>query len=72
VTSFARDIRPLFRESDRTFMEYYLDLWSYAEVRRDAAEILERVEDGTMPCDAPWDHERVETFRRWMAEGFLN
>jgi hypothetical protein len=28
------------------------------------------VEDGTMPCDRPWDGERIDLFRQWMDEGF--
>jgi hypothetical protein len=71
MTSFATDVRPLFREGDRDFMAYYLDLWSYDDVVRDAQEILDRVEDGTMPCDEPWDQAKIETFKRWMELGFL-
>jgi hypothetical protein len=33
--------------------------WSYQDVRENAGRILERLEDETMPCDAPW-----ETFER--------
>jgi len=29
VPSFARDIQPLFRESDRASMEFAFDLWDY-------------------------------------------
>jgi hypothetical protein len=70
VTGFESDVRPLFREGDRDFMSYYVDLWSYDEVRAHADEILDRVEDGTMPCDAPWPVESIDLFRRWMSEGF--
>lgn len=69
MTSFARDIRPLFRESDRVFMGFYFDLWNYDEVRRDATEILERVMDGTMPCDAPWPASSVNMLRAWIKQG---
>ncbi|HEX9134585.1 MAG TPA: hypothetical protein VF844_20030 [Ktedonobacteraceae bacterium] len=30
--SFARDIRPLFRESDRESMVFAFDLWDYNDV----------------------------------------
>jgi hypothetical protein len=67
--SFASDIRPLFREGDRTSMLYAFDLWSHADVREHADLILERLEEGAMPCDAPWPADRVELFRAWIAEG---
>jgi hypothetical protein len=67
--SFDTDIRPLFRERDRTSMLYAFDLWSHADVREHADAILERLEEGTMPCDGPWPEDRVETFRAWMEEG---
>jgi hypothetical protein len=34
--SFARDIQPLFRESDRRSMEFAFDLWDYQVVRTHA------------------------------------
>ena len=68
--SFERDIRPLFREKDREEMEFVLDLWAYDDVRNDAANILERVADGTMPCDVAWDEATIQTFRDWIAGDF--
>jgi hypothetical protein len=70
VTGFEHDIKPLFREHDRLNMDFVFDLWSYDDVKADAANILDRIEDGTMPCDAPWDAERIQKFRAWMDEGF--
>jgi hypothetical protein len=67
--TFEDDIRPLFREGDRTAMLYAFDLWSHADVREHADAILERLEEGTMPCDGPWPDDRVENFRSWIAEG---
>ena len=67
--SFESDIKPLFREFDRTEMEWAFDLWNYDEVKENAEAILERLEDGGMPCDAPWPEDRIEAFRRWMQEG---
>jgi hypothetical protein len=67
--SFATDIKPLFREQDRESMDFAFDLWSYEDVKSNADLILERLEDGTMPCDEPWDADRVETFRKWAADG---
>ncbi len=65
---YETDIKPLFREEDRAAMDFIFDLWSYDDVKSDAAIILERLEDGTMPCDDPWPPEQVETFRAWVAE----
>jgi hypothetical protein len=68
--SFAADIRPLFRDRDVDSMqEYGLDLSSYEEVKAQAPEIYERLEDGTMPCDEPWPEERVALFKEWMEGG---
>lgn len=67
--SFEADIRPLFREKDRQRMQWAFDLWLLADVKGNAPQILERLEDGDMPCDAPWPDEQVELFRRWVDSG---
>ena len=67
--SFAGDIRLLFREEDAEAMDFAFDLRSYEDVRENAAEILERVEDGSMPCDGEWPDERVQLFRSWIDAG---
>ena len=67
--SYAAAIKPLFRETDRESMIHAFDLWSYDDVKEHATAILERVSDGTMPCDDAWPKERVELFRRWMGSG---
>jgi hypothetical protein len=64
--SFERDIKPLFRLDDREVMEFAFDLHRYEDVRDNAALILERLEDGSMPCDGPWPDEQVERFRAWI------
>jgi len=69
VPSFERDIRPLFREHDRLEMEFVFDLWSHDDVTIEAENILERLEDGTMPCDDPWDEAWIQRFRDWIAGG---
>ena len=45
------------------------DLWKRDDVADNAEAIVRRLEDGSMPCDAPWPPERVATFRQWMAAG---
>ena len=68
--SFAANIKPLFREDDRASMDFAFDLWSYDDVKANAALILERVEDGTMPCDEAWGEDKIETLREWIGAGF--
>jgi hypothetical protein len=67
--SYARDIKPLFRQGDRDSMDFAFDLWDYADVSRHADAILERLEDGSMPCDSVWPDEQVALFRRWVEAG---
>ena len=69
VPGFARDIQPLFRESDRESMEFAFDLWDYQDVRTHAEDILERLTVGTMPCDGEWPEDRVARFRCWVEAG---
>lgn len=67
--SFERHIRPLFRSLDRQSMRRAFDLWAYDDVSRNAERILQRVADGTMPCDGAWPPENVATLQRWIAAG---
>jgi hypothetical protein len=67
AVSYAADVKPLFRESDRSSMLSHFDLWSYDDVSEHAAAILARLEEGTMPCDGAWPADRVDVFRRWLA-----
>jgi len=68
--SFATDIQPLFREEDREAMAFAFDLWSYDDVTSNAALILERIEDGTMPCDLEWTAEQIGVLQSWIAAGY--
>lgn len=70
--TYEKDIKPLFREFDRTGMDFKFDLWSYAEVKKKAPEIMKRLRAGLMPCDGPWPAEKVEIFRRWVDSGMPN
>lgn len=67
--SFAKDIQPLFREEDRDTMKFAFDLWKYDAVRQHADNILERLEDGSMPCDGAWPEEHITLFSRWIETG---
>ena len=63
-------VKELFREGDRKEMLFAFDLWSYDDVREHHEDILERLEDGTMPCDGAWEPEQVAIFRDWIGAGF--
>jgi hypothetical protein len=67
--NFERDIKPLFRSTDQESMAWAFDLSSYDDVRDHAAAILERLRDGSMPCDGEWPEEQVELFERWTETG---
>jgi hypothetical protein len=69
--SFARDIRPLFRDTPdvESMKDMGLDLSSYEDVKAKAQGIYESLEDGSMPCDGPWPEDQVARFKRWMDDG---
>ena len=70
--SFAQDIKPLFRSTDRESMAFAFDLWDVADVRSHADAIFGRLRQGTMPCDGGWSSDKVELFGRWIATGKLD
>jgi hypothetical protein len=70
MPSFAQDIRPLFRDKDVEEMRFAFDLSGYEDVKSNAASIMDRLTDGSMPCDDPWPAERIALFRQWMDEGY--
>jgi hypothetical protein len=67
--SFERDVKPLFRDRDRQSMKWAFDLWSHDDVARNSDAILERLRDGTMPCDGAWPVEQIGLFQDWIAAG---
>ena len=67
--SFDRHVKPLFRDRDRQSMSFAFDLWSADDVRAHAQDILQRLRDGSMPCDAAWPAEQVAAFERWTETG---
>jgi hypothetical protein len=66
---FERHIKPLFRQEDRDSMKWAFDLWSYSDVKTHASAIVERLRDGSMPCDGAWSAEKVGVFQRWIDSG---
>ena len=67
--SFARDIQPLFRPADRVSMRWAFDLGNYHHVSTHAQATLDRLSNGTMPCDGEWPEEQITQFRRWIEAG---
>lgn len=67
---FARQVLPLFRDSDRESMSDYFDLWAYDDVVENSAAIASRLHEGSMPCDGSWPPEQVDVFDRWVRGGF--
>jgi hypothetical protein len=70
MPGFAIDIRPLFRDKDVEEMRFAFDLSHYDDVKANATSILERVSDGSMPCDIAWSTDQIDLFSRWMEEGY--
>jgi|GEM_PF-617916 len=66
---FERNIKPLFRQDDRESMTWAFDLWSYTDVKSHAAAIVERLRDGSIPCDGAWSAEKISVFQRWIDSG---
>jgi truncated hemoglobin YjbI len=67
--SFATHVKQLFRDRDRTSMKFVFDLWKFDDVNTHADAILERLANGSMPCDGPWAKEKIDVFRRWIDSG---
>jgi len=67
--AFESQVKPLFRERDRSSMLFAFDLWSYDDVRQNSQSIMARLRSATMPCDGPWDSDQVEVFQRWIDGG---
>jgi hypothetical protein len=70
MPSFAQDVRPMFRDKDVEEMRFAFDLSEYEDVKSNAVSIMDRLADGSMPCDEPWPAERIALFRQWMDEGY--
>ena len=70
MLGYEKDIKPMFRIRDVDAMKPRgLNLWAYMEVRAAADRILSRLQEGSMPCDAPWPQSAIDKFRQWIADG---
>jgi len=72
VVSYANDIKPLFTQLDRQHMDFMFDLWSYDDVKANAADIYDAVANQRMPLppEGPWSQESIALFREWMDGGY--
>jgi hypothetical protein len=69
TVSYEQDIKPLFRPEDKESMAWAFDLLSYDEVKEHATAILDRLREGSMPCDGEWPDEHVSRFQQWIETG---
>jgi hypothetical protein len=76
AVSFAKDIRPLFTDTDIAHMNrrgVRLDDFGYMHDLAHAQQVLDRVDDGGMPPpssgEPAWSPEKVRIFRDWIAAG---
>jgi hypothetical protein len=69
--SFAKDIRPLFRDKDIASMQGVSNfiLSDYEDVCKRASLIYERLAQGSMPCDGAWPKENIAKFKQWIDDG---
>ena len=67
--SFARDIRPLFRDKDRDSMLQAFDLFDYEDVVEYADAILGSLRSGKMPCDGAWPDVQLDKLQQWIDAG---
>ena len=70
--SFARDIRPMFTETDIGHMSHLMDLSDRDSVFAHADAIYGTVSTGAMPPPGTgkrWTPEMCETFRKWREQG---
>ena len=68
--SFAKDIRPLFSDTDVAHMAAMMDLSSRDEAAEHAAAISSVVREGSMPPGGPrWTDAMCDAFDEWVKQG---
>lgn len=71
----SNNLRSIELFEDQAFLEYlvFKQLNSCAKQGSSRQDILERLADGTMPCDEEWPDEQIDEqidqFRRWIEVG---
>jgi hypothetical protein len=75
AVSFAKDIRPLFTQTDIDHMSFFCDLSSYSDVKTNANDILNRLKGiggPQMPPKrdgGPWPQKNIDLFQTWIKDG---
>jgi hypothetical protein len=75
AVSFAKDIRPLFTDTDIDHMSFFCDLSSYDDVKTNATDILGRLNGKggrQMPppeTGGPWPPAQISLFAQWITDG---
>jgi hypothetical protein len=77
VTSYAKDIYPLFTDKDVQGMSKAFDLRSFDAVKARSKQIFDRIRGiggSVMPPpppkgDGPWPQEKIDLFETWMKDG---
>lgn len=77
MTSYARDIYPLFTDNEVAGMAWDFNLRSYDDVKANADVINNRIRGiggSVMPPppprgDGPWDQAKIDLFGKWVADG---
>jgi hypothetical protein len=70
--TFAKDIRPLFRDGDIRCMKpagVHLDDPNWMTIPVNAQQVYGAVSAAKMPPDAPWPADRIKLFKQWMDAG---
>ena len=50
-------------------MRFAFDLSQYIDVKDNAENIYQRLQDQSMPCDEPWSSQQLGLFRQWIDAG---
>jgi hypothetical protein len=77
VTSYAKDIFPLFTDKDVRGMAKAIDLRSFDEVKAWSKQILDRIRGIGGPVmppppsrgEGPWSQANIDLFEAWVKEG---
>jgi len=77
MTSYAKDIYPLFTDKDVQGMSKAFDLRSFGDVKTRSKQIFDRIRGiggSVMPPPppkggGPWPQEKIDLFEAWVNEG---
>jgi hypothetical protein len=72
--SFGKDIAHLFTATDLAHMKFFCDLSSYADNKKFAQQILQRLkgQGGEVmppPPAGPWPQAQIALYQQWISDG---